>query len=124
MSTPAPGPEPPAIDERLPSTTKKLPPLPKPWPSNAKRVPGELVPKPIAPVLINAMVVDPDVEVAKFDGDEVAIKRFPAIERNVQGEFVDEPSVSASCGAVDDAIVSAKRGEVVPIPTTAFVRFV
>ncbi len=46
------------------------------------------------------------------------------MDLNVHGEFVDEPSERASCGAVDDAIVRAQRGDVVPIPTTAFTRLV
>jgi hypothetical protein len=92
-------------------------------PSTVNRAFGDVDATPIRPELIIESV-DVPVDVAKFDGDDVAMKRFPAIERNVHGEFVDEPSVSASCGAVDDEIVSAKRGDVVPIPTTAFVRFV
>ena len=62
------------------------------------------------------------VEVVKFDGDDVAMKRLPIIERKVHGFDVAEPSESASCGAVDDATCSVKRGDVVPIPTTALVR--
>jgi hypothetical protein len=46
------------------------------------------------------------------------------IDLNVHGALVAEPSVSASCGAVDDESVRVKRGEVVPIPTTAFTRLV
>jgi len=59
--------------------------------------------------------------VVKLDGDDVAIYKLPMIERNVHGFEVADPSVNASCGAVDDEMVSAKRGDVVPIPTTGFV---
>jgi hypothetical protein len=84
---------------------------------------GVVDPIPTLPLLsiTNALLT---VDVVKFDGLEVAIKRFPAIERNVQGLEVAEPSVSASCGAVELEMVRAKRGEVVPIPTTAFTRLV
>ncbi len=78
-----------------------------------------VVPNP-SPAIVRAAIV----EVVKLDTDDVARIRFPPIDLNVHGEFVDEPSVSASCGAVDDASVRVKRGEVVPIPTTAFTRFV
>ena len=40
-----------------------------------------------------------------------------AIERNVQALLEDEPSRSASWGALEEASVSDQRGEVVPIPT-------
>lgn len=55
---------------------------------------GEVVPIPTAPVepIINAGMV----EVAKVDGDEVAMYKFPLIERNVQGLLVSEPSASVS----------------------------
>ena len=41
------------------------------------------------------------------------------MERKVHGLFDCEPSVSASCGPVDEAMVSAKRGVVVPMPTAS-----
>ena len=40
------------------------------------------------------------------------------IERNVHGFCVAEPSESASCGAVDEAMLRAHCGDVVPMPTT------
>ena len=40
------------------------------------------------------------------------------MERKVHGFCVAEPSVSASCGPDDEEMVSAKRGDVVPIPIT------
>ncbi len=78
-----------------------------------------VVPKP-SPAIERAEMVD----VVKFDGEVVAISRFPPIERNAHCVWVSEPSERASCGAVDDATVSAQRGDVVPIPTTAFTRLV
>ena len=83
---------------------------------------GFAVPTPTYPFAL--MARDGMVVVVKFEGDEVAKKRLPMIERNVHGFDVAEPSVSASCGAVDDESVRVKRGEVVPIPTTAFTRLV
>lgn len=56
------------------------------------------------------------VEVVNVEGDEVARKNDPMIERNVHGFEVALPSVSASCGAVPDATVSIHCGDVVPIP--------
>ena len=56
------------------------------------------------------------VDVAKVLGDEVAMKSELPVARKVQASFVSEPLVSASCGRVDEATVSAHRGEVVPIP--------
>src|SRR3989344_6324263 len=61
-------------------------------------------------------------DVANVDGEDVAIYKFPAAERNVHGLLVDEPSKSASCGPVDDAAVSDHFGVDVPTPST--VRFV
>jgi hypothetical protein len=58
------------------------------------------------------------VEVAKVVGEEVAMYRLPLIERKVQGEAVVEESVKASWGPVEEAMVRAKRGVLVPIPTT------
>ena len=63
-------------------------------------------------LMVNAAVVD----VAKVLGDEVAMKSELPAARKVHASFVSEPSVSASCGRVDEATVSAHRGEVVPIP--------
>ena len=47
------------------------------------------------------------VVVAKVLGDEVARYKFPLIERKVQGALVREPSVSASCGPVEEETVRA-----------------
>jgi hypothetical protein len=64
------------------------------------------------------------VDVLKFPADVVAMNKLFAIERKAHASDVADPSVSASCGAVDDESVRVKRGEVVPIPTTAFTRLV
>ena len=64
------------------------------------------------------------VDVVKLEGLDVPMYIEPIIDLNVHGEFVDDPSVSASCGAVELESVRVKRGEVVPIPTTAFTRLV
>ena len=72
------------------------------------------MPIPTFPLLsiVNAGVV----EVAKVVGEEVAIyKKLPA-ERSVQALDVPVVSVSASCGAVDEAMFSVNRGVEVPRP--------
>lgn len=88
-------------------------------PATLNRATGDAVPIPTNPLasIVNAVADD----VAKVDGDEVATNKFPFTERNVHAFCVSEPSESASCGAVDEAMLSAKRGVVVPIPTTGFV---
>jgi hypothetical protein len=77
---------------------------------------GVVVPIPIVPLLVitNALMV----LVVKFVGEDVAIYKEPMIERNVHAFEVALPSESASCGAVDDAILSDQRGDVVPRPTS------
>jgi hypothetical protein len=60
------------------------------------------------------------VLVANVDGDDVPINMFPAIERNVHGFDVALPSDSASCGAVELAMLNVYPGDVVPTPTLPF----
>lgn len=57
------------------------------------------------------------VEVAKVADELVAMYSDELIERKVNGFDVVEVSWSASCGPVDEARVSKKRGVEVPIPT-------
>jgi hypothetical protein len=76
---------------------------------------GVEVPIPIAPSVL--MVSAVSVDVAKVDGDAVATKRLPLIDRNVHGFDVRLVSASASCGPVDDAIWRDHFGVDVPIPT-------
>ena len=57
---------------------------------------------PVVPLIESAELV----VVANVVGEEVEIKRFPAIERKFHGALVAEPSASVSCGAVDEAMVS------------------
>jgi hypothetical protein len=66
---------------------------------------------------VEAKNVNTDVEVANVSGDDVARYKLPFIERNVHAADVSEPSDSANCGAVDDAIWSVNLGDVVPNPT-------
>jgi hypothetical protein len=67
---------------------------------------------PVDPMIENAdSVVDANVV-----GDEVDKKKLPMMVRNVQWLDVSDPSESASCAPVDDAIWSAHCGVVVPIP--------
>ena len=66
------------------------------------REPGVLVPMPTNPLgfMVSAEYVEVAVAV------EVAIKRLLLIERKVQAFDAAEPSVSASCGVREPAIVS------------------
>ena len=85
-----------------------------------KTVPGVEVPIPTRPLL--SIVSAANVDVANVDGDDVARNNAPAIERNVHGVDVSDPSLSASCGRVDDASDKVNLGVVVPIPTTGLVK--
>jgi hypothetical protein len=59
-----------------------------------------------------------DVVVANVVTDEVETYSDELIALKLNGALVVEPSASVSCGAVDEATLSAQRGVVVPIPTT------
>ncbi len=67
---------------------------------------------PFEPRMVRAVSDD----VANVVADDVARYKFPPAFRNVQWLDVREPSESASCGPVDDAIWSDHCGVVVPIP--------
>ena len=56
------------------------------------------------------------MDVANVEGDDVAKYRLPVTDRSVHGFDVPDVSVSASCGPVDDAMVSCHFGVVVPRP--------
>ena len=65
--------------------------------------------------MLKSVSVGVDV-VAKVVGDDVPMYKLPPTVRKVHGLLVLEPSVSASCGAVELEMVSAYAGVVVPIP--------
>jgi len=79
------------------------------------KVPGVVVPIPMNPL---ALIVNADIEeVANVDGDDVAIYSKPPAFLNVHWLDVLVPSVSTSCGRVDEAMARGHCDVVVPMPT-------
>ena len=76
---------------------------------------GELVPMPTFPLerIVNFEVV----VVANVAGEAVSKYRFPPAFLIVQISEVSDPSLSASCGRVDDDTWRAHAGVDVPIPS-------
>jgi hypothetical protein len=70
----------------------------------------------VEPVALSNEKNEEDV-VAKLVGDDVLIYSMLFIARKLNGDAVEEPSVSVSCGRVEEASVSAHFGVVVPNPT-------
>lgn len=65
-----------------------------------------------------ALIVSADIEeVAKVEGDEVAMYRLLLMERNVHLLLVSDESPSASCGSVAFETCNGHCGVVVPMPT-------
>src|SRR5689334_20089523 len=60
-----------------------------------------------------------DEVVANVVGEEVEIVKAPALARKLNGALVLEPSVSVSCGLVEDESVMSHCGVVVPKPVPA-----
>jgi hypothetical protein len=58
-----------------------------------------------------------EVVVANVVGEDVLMYSMLFIARKLNGDAVEEPSVSVSCGRVEEASVSAHFGVVVPNPT-------